>query len=1049
MTNAKFRLSALTISAILLGTSLAPRATADFTWDGGAVDDLFTSDDNWVGDVAPGLNLSGMLLVFGPVGVDQQPDIGADKYTNIGGIRFTGADAIYRIIGTGTLNFVDEASIINDSLFDHIIAVDIEATGAVLRIDAMTGNLELSGAINLADTLGVQLQVMGDNDTQLGGIISGSGGSILKEGAGALTLLGANTFTGGVELNEGTILLANDEALGTGALTVTGDSTLESGSDDVRITNSIEIFQDTELTLGGAFDLAFANPSRITGEGSILIDADADDVVFAFNRRNNTYTGGTSLRRGILEIGASNVLGSGDLTVHGTDGTIRSVNDNNSLNNNIELRSNAVLTFGGNDNLTLNGIISGLGGLTVDTDANNARLILNGANTYEGGTILNRGTISLGSNTALGTGDLTLTGNGTLRSSSAFRVIENRIRLGSNTLSIRGNFGLTIDAKISGSGGLDVDFSDTDTRLVLLRENTFTGLTNVTGGILQLDGAVGGDVNIDDEGMLIGEGDIGGSLTVADGGQVSPGLSVGTLTIDGNFELGDEGTYVVEIDTVEDESDLLDIAGTAVLRDGSQIEASVSGTTFAPTGAQYTIIMADGGITDEGVEIVNDSATLTFTLIRNTDFMDGDTIFALEVLRDADAYSDVADAGNNLAIGMSLDSLVPIAEGDPDGDAADLLGALDALDEDGYNNALNELSPEPYNAAVELTAESAKLFNLELSRYLSTRRSGIATWQQAARAMAPRPGALVMANNDPAIIASAIAQMEAAEEGEEDTDVDDSEKSYSIFGQFAGSLFDVDSDGDRTGYDVGIFGGQAGIDWQINDNTIFGVAAGYTYGDADWDNNRGSLENNSLRIGPYVSYARGPWYVDASLTFGYHFLESDRAIPTLTRNVSADFNAWDVTGYVGGGYQWEVRRNVFFTPNASVQYSYMNFDSFDESGGGGADLSVDSRDESSLRSRIGAELSCKLDVGPVIMPSVYGGWEREWAGDNDDIDAGFAAGGIPFSVSTGPRLEDSFYVGFGVNVLFHRDVAGFLRFEKTFGDDIDGGNVAGGLTFSF
>ncbi len=1032
--------SLLTAAAAL--ALLAGRAPADFTWDGGGGDDLFTTDTNWVGDVAPGTDIGDMLLIFGATGAAQSPDAGADEYTGITGIRWTGADAALSIIGTGTFTFNDGASILNDSAFMQSIAVDLIATGDSLIIDAMAGDLVLDGALDLSDTGGVMLTVQGDNDTMISGIISGAGASIFKDGDGLLTLGGANTFNGGVELAGGGLVFGNDDALGTGELTVTGDgSTIESDSDD-RIINSRINIADVELIITGSNDLELSN--RILGDGSLTIDMDDATATAKLTRRND-YTGGTDLRRGTALIGANRAFGFGDVTVKG-DFTLESDANSRTLNNNFEIRSGKILTFAGDRNLRLSGVLSGLGSFTVNTDSNGDLLFLRD-NTFEGGTIINKGTIVLEGDNALGTGDLRLTGNGSLRSSFFGRTIDNRIRLEDNRLSIRGANSLTIDGKISGTGGLFIIFDDVDSRLTLTRDNTYSGLTDIVKGILQLDGSVGGDLTIREEGTLISSGTIGGDVIVEDGGTISPGFGLETLTIDGNLTLEDGSIFELDIDIDDSEFDILDVGGTATLADGSMISANVTGDAFVASGAMFDIITAAGGITDNGVEVMTESATLSFELIPDPGFTDGEMTFSLLVSRDATAYSDAADAGNNAAVGMSLDSIVPFANADPDGAVGSMLGSLDALDEDAFNDALREISPEPYNAAIRLGVEAARVYNLELARYLSARRTGMAAFQENQRLIMPRPGALAMANNDPTIIAAALAQVEADDDMEM---LDESEgRRYSVFGQFHGSFIDQDTDGNRTGFDGEVFGGQGGIDWEINDNLIAGVAFGYSHADADWNLNNGSIQDDTIRGGPYVSYTKGPLAIDASVSFGYHHYEADRDLLSVGLNPESDFDGYDITAYLRGAYEFEIADNIFLTPNGSVQYSYFNIDGFTEDNAGGAGLSVDDRDESSLRTRLGVELSGKFDAGLVIVPSVFGGWEREWAGDTDDIDASFSAGGVPFSVDNGPRDEDTFFVGVGVNVLFHRDVAGFLRIERGFGDDTDVDTIAGGLTFKF
>ena len=72
-------------------------------------------------------------------------------------------------------------------------------------------------------TLGTGTLTVGDaNDTIYAGAISGTGGNLIKQGAGTLTLAGASTYTGTTTINRGIIQIAdgNDRLPTTTAMTL-------------------------------------------------------------------------------------------------------------------------------------------------------------------------------------------------------------------------------------------------------------------------------------------------------------------------------------------------------------------------------------------------------------------------------------------------------------------------------------------------------------------------------------------------------------------------------------------------------------------------------------------------------------------------------------------------------------------------------------------------------------------------------------------------------------------------------------------------------------
>ncbi|MCH5795324.1 autotransporter-associated beta strand repeat-containing protein, partial [Salmonella enterica] len=96
----------------------------------------------------------------------------------------------------------------------------------------------------------LELNTGGDFDNA----ISGSG-QVVKSGDETLTLSGSNTYTGGTLISDGTLVASNVEALGTGDVTDDAVLELNTGGDfDNAISGSGQVVKsgDDVLTLSGA-----------------------------------------------------------------------------------------------------------------------------------------------------------------------------------------------------------------------------------------------------------------------------------------------------------------------------------------------------------------------------------------------------------------------------------------------------------------------------------------------------------------------------------------------------------------------------------------------------------------------------------------------------------------------------------------------------------------------------------------------------------------------------------------------------------------------------
>ena len=333
-----------------------------------------------------------------------------------------------------------------------------------------------------------------------------------------------------------------------------------------------------------------ATINSVLDGSSALVKTDAGNLVLG---GNNTYTGGTAIRGGTLQIGAG-----------GTSGSIAG-----------DVANDASLVFDRSDNPIFAGSVSGSGSLT---QAGSGTLILTGASTYSGGTTISKGILQLG--------------NGGATGSIAGDVLDN------GTLAFNQSADATFGGVISGNGKLVQAGTN---KLTLLGANTYTGGTTIAAGTLQLGdgihtGTIAGDVansgsfvfNPADDltyaGIISGSGSFTkmgpGTLkitgantfsggTVLNGGslEIAPGavLGTGSITVYGSFATPSP-TQMLKVDAGASVANPILMGGAGWLDNAGRIGGSLDVGVGGP-GSLAMVQNHDGG------SIMGNQSAIQFT----------------------------------------------------------------------------------------------------------------------------------------------------------------------------------------------------------------------------------------------------------------------------------------------------------------------------------------------------------------------------------------------------------------------------------------------------
>ena len=255
------------------------------------------------------------------------------------------------------------------------------------------GTLQFTGA-GITSALPISLQAAGGtvdtngNNATLSGAISGPG-SLTKIGVGILSLTNnGNNYSGGTNINAGTIRVSAANALGTGPVAIANGAELQNNLANLTIANAITLAAGNETI--DTDGLAMTLSGQLSGAGAFFKTSSG---TLTLTNNSNNFSGGINLNGGAIAAGANNALGTGTLAMaSGT--TLQSAAAGLTLGNAITLTGSGTIDTNSN-NLTLSGAIADGAGTGTLNKNNAGTLILSGANTYSGATNVNGGTLEV------------------------------------------------------------------------------------------------------------------------------------------------------------------------------------------------------------------------------------------------------------------------------------------------------------------------------------------------------------------------------------------------------------------------------------------------------------------------------------------------------------------------------------------------------------------------------------------------------------------------------------------------------------------------------
>ena len=457
-------------------------------------------------------------------GVDGNWAVGANWSSNpsfpgaAGDSATFGPDSSLRTVTLDANESVGNVTINNASSFliadggSKVLTLDNAGAGAAVNVTDGTAN-QISPAVSLNDS--ATLAVSSGKVLTIAGAISSTSSTktLTLNVAGTLALPVANSYgptagTVGTTLGGGGILqVGNSASLSTGDVSITSTNTLKTTAANLTLANNLSLAAATTVDNNGN-DLSLSG--AISGAGS-LVKNSAGKLTLG---GANSYVGTTTINGGTVSIAAQNNLGgtpsvttanslwlngggllaTGSTALDAKRGVVVGATTGSTP-------GTALFDVASGQTLAVNGVIasagnSGANNLTLNSGVgNNGTLVLGGANTFSGTTVISNGTLQVSNTLALQNSVLNYS-SGALRFSAGITAAtiaqltgtQNLAltNLGGGTLALTtggNNATWTYGANFTGSGSLTKAGSGT---LTLTGTNTYTGSTTGNGGTLEV-----------------------------------------------------------------------------------------------------------------------------------------------------------------------------------------------------------------------------------------------------------------------------------------------------------------------------------------------------------------------------------------------------------------------------------------------------------------------------------------------------------------------------------------------------------------------------------
>lgn len=533
----------------------------------------------------------------------------------------------------------------------------------------------------------------------------------------------------------------------------------------------------------------------------------------------------------------------------------------------------------------------------------------------------------------------------------------------------------------------------------------------VTGGELNINGraklARPADNEDPEDGWFLLDGGIVSGAGIIDApygfyhlsGDLKPGNSIGTLTINGDYTQDRQGKLIIEVASPAS-NDLLAVNGAADL-DGILETSWVGGYIPAVKAKFGTILTASSGVTGEFSSLVTN---ITPTLVFKPKYDILNQVY-LEVARDyvnTRLFSSLSP--NQRAAASMLNSVGNTASGDLDA----VLEKIDILpDNSQVASALDQISPRGDQGQTTMTFSGITMQTGNASGRLSDLRRGATGVNIQSLTLKIEQDPELSRYGKPIVVAYNTEGLPAGDFFKAPIS-----RNLGFFIRGNGTFGDLKTASANSFHNYGItFGG----DYRFSQNFAAGIMGGYNRGKADLDSAGSRVTTATFNVGAYATYYNQGFYLDSQIGYGWNAADKDRRIvfPGINRTAVSDQRGRLLTFAGGTGFDIPFSSNWLFTPMLSLEYIRLATEDYTESGADALNLTVEGQSTKLFQGHIGGSLAYVWKTGNVTLtPRIWAMYGHELDGnDQASVTARLAMGSSSFTTAVASPDRDFLTLG--------------------------------------